>query len=108
MVDIVADIAGEQKRLTAMVLISDVKATSVSETSVCRQARRVISALGVADPVKESTPDAIRELPSAGLKVIMFTGDRVTTAKVVAEKLGIEFEAGVLAPKTARWSKTIS
>jgi hypothetical protein len=62
MVDIVADIAGDQKRLTAMVLISDVKTTSLSETSVCRQARRVISVLGVADPVNESTPDAIREL----------------------------------------------
>jgi len=52
--------------------------------------------VGVADPIKESTPDAIRELRSAGLKVIMVTGDNATTAKAVADALGIEFRAGVL------------
>jgi len=55
--------------------------------------------VGVADPIKESTPDAIRELRAAGLKVIMVTGDNATTAKAVADKLGIEFRAGVL-PQT--------
>ena len=55
--------------------------------------------VGVADPIKESTPDAIRELRSAGLNVIMVTGDNATTAKAVADKLGIEFRAGVL-PQT--------
>jgi Cu+-exporting ATPase len=55
--------------------------------------------VGVADPIKESTPDAIRELRSAGLKVIMVTGDNATTAKAVADKLGIEFKADVL-PQT--------
>ena len=57
--------------------------------------------VGVADPIKESTPDAIRELKAAGLKIIMVTGDNVTTAKAVAEKLGIEFEADVLPQKKA-------
>jgi Cu+-exporting ATPase len=55
--------------------------------------------VGVADPIKESTPDAIRDLRSAGVKVIMVTGDNATTAKAVANKLGIEFRAGVL-PQT--------
>jgi len=55
--------------------------------------------VGVADPIKESTPDAIRELRSAGMKVIMVTGDNATTAKAVADKLGIEFKADVL-PQT--------
>jgi len=55
--------------------------------------------VGVADPIKESTLDAIRELRSEGLKVIMVTGDNATTAKAVADKLGIEFQAGVL-PQT--------
>jgi Cu+-exporting ATPase len=55
--------------------------------------------VGVSDPIKESTPDAIRELRAAGLKVIMVTGDNPTTAKAVAEKLGIEFKADVL-PQT--------
>ena len=56
---------------------------------------------GVADPIKESTPDAIRELKAAGLKIIMVTGDNATTAKAVADKLGIEFEADVLPQKKA-------
>jgi len=55
--------------------------------------------VGVADPIKESTPDAIRELRAAGLNVIMVTGDNGTTAKAVADKLGIEFKADVL-PQT--------
>jgi len=55
--------------------------------------------VGVADPIKESTPDAIRELRAAGLNVIMVTGDNATTAKAVADKLGIEFQADVL-PQT--------
>jgi Cu+-exporting ATPase len=57
--------------------------------------------VGVADPIKESTPNAIRELKAAGLKVIMVTGDNATTAKAVADKLGIEFEADVLPQKKA-------
>jgi Cu+-exporting ATPase len=55
--------------------------------------------VGVADLIKESTPDAIRELKAAGLTIIMVTGDNATTAKAVADKLGIEFKAGVL-PQT--------
>jgi Cu+-exporting ATPase len=57
--------------------------------------------VAVADPIKESTPDAIRELRAAGLKIIMVTGDNATTAKAVADKLGIEFEADVLPQKKA-------
>jgi Cu+-exporting ATPase len=57
--------------------------------------------VGVADPIKDSTPDAIRELRAAGLKIIMVTGDNATTAKAVADKLGIEFYADVLPQKKA-------
>jgi P-type Cu+ transporter len=46
--------------------------------------------LGVADPVKETTPDAIRELHEAGLRIVMLTGDSATTANAVAKKLGID------------------
>jgi Cu+-exporting ATPase len=52
--------------------------------------------VGVSDPIKESTPEAVRELKAAGLKIIMVTGDNATTARAVADKLGIEFEADVL------------
>ncbi len=57
--------------------------------------------VGVSDPIKTSTPEAIRELKAAGLKIIMVTGDNSTTAQAVAEKLGIEFVADVLPEKKA-------
>jgi len=46
--------------------------------------------LGVADPVKETTAEAIRELRAEGLRVVMLTGDSKTTANAVAAKLGID------------------
>ncbi len=53
--------------------------------------------VGVADPVKASTPDAIRALHNEGVQVIMLTGDNRTTAEAVARKLGIDrVEAEVL------------
>jgi Cu+-exporting ATPase len=53
--------------------------------------------LGVADPIKASTSDAIQELHSTGVRVVMLTGDNAATAAVVARKLGIdEVEAEVL------------
>ncbi|WP_229726086.1 heavy metal translocating P-type ATPase [Frigidibacter albus] len=53
--------------------------------------------VAVADPIKESTAQAIRELHAQGLRVIMATGDNERTAQAVAGKLGIdEVRAGVL------------
>jgi Cu+-exporting ATPase len=58
--------------------------------------------LGVADPVKASTPDAIRALHEEGVQVIMLTGDSRTTAEAVAKKLGIDrVEAEVLPEQKA-------
>ncbi len=52
--------------------------------------------LAITDPVKESTPAALKTLHELGLRVIMLTGDAEPTAKAVAAKLGIdEFHAGV-------------
>jgi Cu+-exporting ATPase len=51
----------------------------------------------IADPVKASTPDALKALAAEGVKVIMLTGDNRTTANAVARKLGItDVEAEVL------------
>jgi len=51
----------------------------------------------IADPVKASTPDALRALAAEGIKVIMLTGDNRTTANAVARSLGIaDVEAEVL------------
>jgi Cu+-exporting ATPase len=46
--------------------------------------------IGVADPIKESTPDAIRTLHREGVRLVMLTGDSRTTARAVASKLGID------------------
>ncbi|MEX1094951.1 MAG: heavy metal translocating P-type ATPase [Planctomycetales bacterium] len=52
--------------------------------------------LVVADPIKESTPEAVRALHALGLRIVMLTGDNERTARSVAAKLGIdEVEAGV-------------
>jgi P-type Cu+ transporter len=46
--------------------------------------------VGVADPIKETTPEAIRQLHEERLQVVMLTGDNRTTAEAVAKKLGID------------------
>jgi Cu+-exporting ATPase len=57
----------------------------------------VAGLLGVADPVKPSTPQAIRMLHEEGIRIVMLTGDNRTTAEAVAKKLGIdEIQAEVL------------
>jgi len=58
--------------------------------------------IGVSDPIKSSTPEAIQKLRAAGVRVVMLTGDNATTASAIARKLGIdELEAGVLPDKKA-------
>ncbi len=53
--------------------------------------------LGVSDPIKTTTPEAIRQLHAEGIRVVMLTGDNKTTAEAVAKKLSIdEVEADVL------------
>jgi Cu+-exporting ATPase len=53
--------------------------------------------IGVADPIKESTPEALQKLRAAGLRIVMLTGDNETTARAVARKLGLdEVRADVL------------
>jgi Cu+-exporting ATPase len=46
--------------------------------------------LGVADPMKATTPEAIRQLHEEGIRIVMLTGDSRTTAEAVAKKLGID------------------
>ncbi len=46
--------------------------------------------VGVADPIKPTTPEAIRALHREAIRIVMLTGDSKTTAKAVAEKLGID------------------
>ena len=51
---------------------------------------RILGLLGVADPIKASTPEAIEALHSEGVRIVMITGDSQATADAVAKKLGID------------------
>ena len=46
--------------------------------------------LGVADPIKNTTPDAVKQLHAEGIRLVMLTGDSRTTAEAVARRLGID------------------
>jgi len=64
--------------------------------------------LGVADPIKDSTPEAIAALHAEGLRIVMLTGDSETTARAVAAKLGLdEVIAGVLPDQKAAQVKRL-
>jgi len=52
--------------------------------------RRVIGLLGIADPIKPTTPEAVQALRDEGLRLVMLTGDSERTARAVAEQLGID------------------
>ncbi|MGF7000540.1 heavy metal translocating P-type ATPase [Paraburkholderia sp. GAS32] len=53
--------------------------------------------VGVADPVKETTPDAVRQLRASGIRIVMLTGDNPVTANAVAKALALDgVKAGVL------------
>lgn len=63
--------------------------------------------IAVADPIKDSTAEAIEQLKHEGIKVVMVTGDNRNTAEAVARKLGIDFEADVLPDKKAEVVKKL-
>lgn len=51
---------------------------------------KIAGLIGVADPIKETTPEAIRQLHRENIRIVMLTGDSRTTAQAVAAKLGID------------------
>ena len=52
--------------------------------------RRLVGLIGVADPVKETTPEAIRQLHDERIRIVMLTGDNRTTAEAVAKRVDID------------------
>ncbi|MDZ4145207.1 MAG: heavy metal translocating P-type ATPase [Burkholderiales bacterium] len=54
--------------------------------------------LAVSDPIKATTPDALAALRKAGLRIVMATGDGVTTARAVGKRLGIDEVHGEVKP----------
>jgi Cu+-exporting ATPase len=68
----------------------------------------VAGLLGVADPIKGTTAEAIRQLHADGLRIVMLTGDGKATAEAVATKLGIDqVIADVLPDQKAEWIKKL-
>jgi Cu+-exporting ATPase len=64
--------------------------------------------VGVADPIKETTPEAIRALHADHIRIVMMTGDNQTTALAVAKKLGIDdVIAGVLPEQKSKKIKEL-
>jgi Cu+-exporting ATPase len=64
---------------------------------------RLAGLIGIADPIKASTPDAVRALKAEGVRLVMMTGDNRTTALAVAQRLGIDdVEAEVLPEDKAK------
>ena len=51
---------------------------------------RLWGVIGIADPIKATTPDAVRALKAEGVRLVMMTGDNRTTAQAVAGRLGID------------------
>lgn len=60
---------------------------------------QVSGILGIADPIKETVPKAIKALHKMGLKIVILTGDNHTTAKAIAKELGIDDVRADLEPK---------
>lgn len=59
---------------------------------------KIAGLVGVADPIKESTPEAIKQLHEDGIRIVMLTGDSRTTANAVAAKLHIDEVAAEVLP----------
>ena len=59
---------------------------------------KIAGLVGVADPIKESTPEAIKQLHEDGIRIVMLTGDSRTTANAVAAKLNIDEVAAEVLP----------
>jgi P-type Cu+ transporter len=65
-------------------------------TIVIARDEKVIGLIGVSDPIKPTTPEAVRRLHDLGIQVIMATGDNPATARAVGSELGIDqIHAGI-------------
>jgi len=92
-------------------LIGDVSGVVNEASAMGREGQTVIyvsvdgataGLIGIADPIKASTAQALRDLRAEGIRILMLTGDSKSTAEAVARQLGLaEFEAEVLPSKKA-------
>ena len=95
---VVARVGGHAVALGNVALMREVGVDPGAALARAEELRgRRIGLIGVADPIKESAPEALEQLRQAGLTIVMLTGDSRRTAEAVAAKLGItHVEAEVL------------
>ena len=90
----------QQAHVEVSALRADAERLRESGASVMHVAidQKLAGLLAVSDPIKPSTPDAMRGLRAAGIRVVMATGDGWTTARAVAARLGIDEVVGEVKP----------
>ncbi|MDP2015398.1 MAG: heavy metal translocating P-type ATPase [Hydrogenophaga sp.] len=90
----------EQIGVSVSALVPQAEALRAEGASVMHLAidGQLMGLLAVSDPVKASTPEALATLKASGLRIVMATGDGLTTAKAVAARLGIDEVHGEVKP----------
>ena len=90
----------EQIGVSVSALVPQAEALRAEGASVMHLAMdgQLMGLLAVSDPVKASTPEALATLKASGLRIVMATGDGLTTAQAVAARLGIDEVHGEVKP----------
>lgn len=90
----------EQLGVDVSALAAQAEALRAQGASVMHLAvdKKLVGLLAVSDPIKATTPDALASLRKAGLRVVMATGDGLTTARAVGQRLGIDEVHGEVKP----------
>ena len=90
----------EQMGVSVAALVPQAEALRAEGASVMHLAMdgQLMGLLAVSDPVKASTPEALATLKASGLRIVMATGDGLTTAQAVATRLGIDEVYGEVKP----------
>jgi Cu+-exporting ATPase len=100
---VTGEVDGSKVSLGNQYLVNDSNANTVRLQEQAERQRRlgqtvmfvsvdgvVVGFLAVADPIKDSTPQAIKQLHDERIRIVMLTGDSEVTARAVAEKLGLD------------------
>ena len=90
----------EQISVSVAALVPQAEALRAEGASVMHLAvdGQLMGLLAVSDPIKASTPEALAILKASGMRIVMATGDGLTTAKAVAARLGIDEVHGEVKP----------
>lgn len=84
--------------VTALIEVSEAQRQQGSSVMYLGRDGQLLGLLAVSDPVKASTPEAVASLHDAGMRVVMATGDGLTTARSVAARLNIDEVHGEVKP----------